>query len=95
MARYFAAVVAAFFLIVAFSSAALLTTASAAPPQKVFGWLVRHGNVLMLQSDDGDYLVTGKDVTGLEGKMVELVGTVTENDQGATITVESAREVDE
>ena len=95
MARYFAALCAALLLFFAFSSAALLPSASAAGEQKVFGWLVRHENVLMLQSDDGDYFVTGKDLTGLEGKMVELVGTVTESARGATINVQSAREVDE
>ncbi|MDR3567230.1 MAG: hypothetical protein P4L43_04305 [Syntrophobacteraceae bacterium] len=95
MARYPTFLLAALVLIVVFASAAPLTPALAAREQKVFGWLLSHQNVLVLQSDDGDYTVTGKDLTGLEGKMVEITGTVTRSDKGDTIHVESAREVDE
>jgi hypothetical protein len=95
MARYLTVLLAAFLLLFAFFSAALPTPAGATREQKVFGWLVRHGKVLVLQTDDQDYVVAGKDLTRLEGKMVEIIGTVTQSDQGDTITVESAREVDE
>lgn len=95
MARRLTILLASFLLIFTFSSEALLTPASAAGAQRVYGWLIRHGNTLMLQSDDGDYVVTGKDLSRLEGKMVEAIGTVTETDQGATIKVESARAVEE
>ncbi len=95
MARHLTVLLAAFLLIFTFSSEALLTPASAAGEQRVYGWLVRHGDTLTLQSDDGDYVVTGKDLSRLEGKMVEAIGTVTETNQGATIKVQRAREVQE
>ena len=95
MARYLTVLLASFLLLFAFLSAGLPTPADAAREQKVFGWLVRHGKILVLQTDDQDYVVAGKDLTRLEGKMVEILGTVTQSDQGDTITVDSAREVDE
>ena len=95
MARSITLLLTALLLLFAFTSATLATAGSTAPEQKVFGLLVRHGLVLMLQSDGGDYVVTGRDLAGLEGKMVEITGTVSENDRGETIYVESAREVDE
>ncbi|MDR3555886.1 MAG: hypothetical protein P4L55_14105 [Syntrophobacteraceae bacterium] len=95
MARRITVLLAAFLLLFTFLSAMLLTHAAAAPEQKIFGQLVRHGNVLVLQTDDGDYVVTGMDLTRLEGKIVEITGTVSQSDQGDSILVNSAREVDE
>ena len=97
MVRHLTILLAAFLLVLAFSPAPRLTPASSAAgrEQKVFGWLVRRGNVLVLQTDNEDYIVAGKNLIGLEGKLVEITGVVTRSDQGDTINVASARELDE
>lgn len=95
MAKSLTVLLAALLLLFAFSSATRAEPASTVRKQEVFGWLVRHGNAWMLQTDNGDYIVAGRDLTGLKGKMVEITGTISEDERGYTIYVEAAREVDE
>ena len=49
----------------------------------------------IIEADDGDYLVKGKDLSKMVGKMVEVTGIITESDTGDVIEVKSYEEIQE
>ena len=67
----------------------------AAQDETIVGTLVKHGNVFVLETDEGDYIVKGKDLSKMEGKMVEITGTIIESDKGDTIEAKSVEEIEE
>lgn len=70
--------------------------ASAAQQEEtVVGTVVQHGKVFIIEADEGDYIVKGKDLSKMAGKMVEVTGTISESDKGDTIDVKSVEEIDE
>jgi hypothetical protein len=95
MAKRLTILLAALVLILASLSAAPLSHAAPAREEHLFGWLLKKDKVLVLRTDNGDYLVTGPDLSKLEGKMVEITGVVTPGDPRDTVLVQSARELDE
>jgi len=48
-----------------------------------------------LETDEGDYIVKGKDLSKMEGKMVEITGSISESDKGDTIEAKSVEEIEE
>ena len=71
------------------------TEAVSAQEETIVGTLVRHGNAFVLETDEGDYIVKGKNLSKMEGKMVEVTGTISESDKGDTIQVKSFEEIEE
>jgi hypothetical protein len=67
----------------------------AAQEETIVGTLVKHGKAFVLETDEGDYIVKGKDLSKMEGKMVEITGTMSESDKGDTIDAKSVEEIEE
>jgi hypothetical protein len=75
----------------------MLTTTKtvAAQEETIVGTLVKHGKTFVLETDEGDYIVKGKDLSKMEGKMVEITGPISESDKGDTIEAKSVEEIEE
>ena len=95
MLRRFIIVLSALFLAFAFSPFAPTKTISAAQEEMIVGTVVKHGTVFVIETDEGDYIAKGKNLSKMEGKMVEVTGTISESDKGDTIEVKSVEEVEE
>ena len=61
----------------------------------IAGTVVKTDKGIVVEADDGDYLVKGQDLTKMVGKMVEVTGVITETDKGETIEVKSFEEIQE
>jgi hypothetical protein len=70
-------------------------TLAAAQEETIVGTVVQHGKVFVIEADEGDYIVKGKDLSKLVGKMVEATGTISESEKGDTIEVKSVEEIEE
>jgi hypothetical protein len=57
------------------------------------GYMVERGKGFVIEADDGDYIVKGKDLSKLVGKLVEVSRIITESDKGDIIEVKSIEEV--
>jgi len=93
--KYVARVVL-FTLFFAFISS--LSVMGAAPPAQdeiIVGMVVKQGKVFVIEADDGDYIVKGKDLSKMVGKLVEVTGKISESDKGDTIEVKAVEEVQE
>ncbi len=73
----------------------VLNSASAAQEEAIVGTVVKHGKQFVIETDEGDYIVKGKDLTSMTGKMVEVTGTISESDKGDIIEVKSVEEIQE
>jgi hypothetical protein len=91
--RIFRLVVAAVSVAFVFSTFSLSAIASAAGEETLMGYVVKKGKCFVIEADDGDYIVKGKDVTKLVDKLVEATGIVTESNKGDTIEVTSIEDV--
>jgi len=65
----------------------------AAQEEILMGYVVKQGNRFVIEADDGDYIVTGKDVSKLVDKLVEATGIITESKKGDIIEVKSIEDV--
>ena len=95
MSRLFIFLLSALFLILVVSSFVFTTGLSAAQDETIVGTLVRHGKAFVLETDEGDYIVKGKDLAKMEGKMVEITGPISESDNGDAIEAKSIEEIEE
>jgi hypothetical protein len=66
---------------------------TAAQEETLMGTVVKRGKVFVIEADDGDYIVKGKDLSKLVGKLVEVSGIITESGKGDMIEVKSIEEV--
>jgi len=82
-------------LCLSFVVAPLALSFSAAQEDTIVGIVVKHGKQFIIEADEGDYIVKGKDLTNMTGKMVEVTGTISESDKGDTIEVKSVEEIQE
>jgi hypothetical protein len=78
-----------------FVFAPLAISYSAAQEDTIVGIVVKHGKQFIIEADEGDYIVKGKDLTNMTGKMVEVTGTISESDKGDTIEVKTVEEIQE
>ncbi len=69
--------------------------ATAAHEETLMGTVVKQANGFVIEADDGDYIVKGKDVSKLAGKLVEVTGIITGSKKGDIIEVESIQELAE
>ena len=67
----------------------------AAREETLLGAVVKRGNGFVIEADDGDYIVKGKDVSKFVGKLVEVTGIITESNKGDIIEVKSIQELEE
>jgi len=95
MPRRLIIVLAALFLAFVLSPLAPTKTISAAQDEMIVGTVVKHGKVFVIETDEGDYIAKGKDLSKMEGKMVEITCTISESDKGDTIEVKSVEEIEE
>ncbi|MBP8644681.1 MAG: hypothetical protein KBH99_01005 [Syntrophobacteraceae bacterium] len=72
-----------------------MTPAMAVEEETIVGMVVKTDRGIIVEADDGDYLVKGKDLSGMVGKMVEVTGIITDSDKGETIEVKSVEEIKE
>jgi hypothetical protein len=63
--------------------------------ETIAGSVVKTPKGIIIEADDGDYLVKGKDLSSMVGKMVEVTGIITESDKGDVIEVKSFEEIQE
>jgi len=68
---------------------------AAGQEETIAGTVVKTDKGIVIEADDGDYLVKGQDLSKMVGKMVEVTGIITESDKGDTIEVKSFEEIQE
>jgi hypothetical protein len=61
--------------------------------ETLMGYVVKQGKHFVIEADDGDYIVRGKDVSKLADKLVEVTGITTQSDKGDIIQVKSIQDV--
>lgn len=75
------------------------TPAHAAVPvtqdETIVGTVVKNGKDFVLEADDGDYIVKGKDLSKMLGRLVEVTGKITESGKGSVIDAKTVEEVSE
>ncbi len=78
----------------AFLFATWITGNSAASQEEtLMGYVVKHGNHFVIEADDGDYVVKGKDVSKLDEKLVEVTGIITQSNREDIIEVKSIEDI--
>jgi hypothetical protein len=68
---------------------------AAGEEETIAGTVVKTDQGIIIEADDGDYLVKGQDLSKMVGKMVEVTGVITESDKGDVIEVKSFEEIQE
>ena len=76
-------------------STLMLASGLAAGEETIMGTVVKHGKDFVIETEDGDYIAKGKDLSKFVDKLVEVTGTITESDKGNSIRVKSAEEIQE
>jgi len=82
-------------VVIALVSFVWVNRAMAADEETVVGMVIKTERGIIIEADDGDYLVKGKDLSKMVGKMVEATGVITEGGKGETIEVKSVEEIKE
>jgi len=83
-----------FAVFLAFLSSTCITgIVTAAQVETLMGTVVKQGKGFVIETDDGDYIVKGKDVSKFVGKLVEVTGIMTESNKGDIIEVKSIQEL--
>ncbi|MEN6437562.1 MAG: hypothetical protein ABFD97_03165 [Syntrophobacter sp.] len=83
-------------IIIAFLVAVIMpVVAPAAQDEVIVGTVVKNGKVFVIEADDGDYIVKGKDLSKMVGKLVEVTGKIIESDKGDVIEAKSVEEIQE
>lgn len=63
--------------------------------ETIAGAVVKTDKGLVIEADDGNYLIKGKDLSKMVGKLVEITGIITESEKGDSIEVKSFEEIQE
>ena len=95
MARRIFQSLVAVMLIVFLSMPFIPGLVGAVQEEKIVGTVVKNGKTFIIEADDGDYIVKGKDLSKLVGKLVEVTGTITESEKGEVIEAKSVEEIQE
>lgn len=74
-------------------SSCIATIAAASREETLMGYVVKRGKGFVLEADDGDYIVKGKDVSKLAEKLVIATGILIESDKGDFIEVKSIEDI--
>lgn len=84
----------AVFLAFVFSTC-LTGIVAAAEEETLMGYVVKQGKGFVIEADDGDYILKGKDVSKLVGKLVEVTGIITQSNKGDVIEIKSILPIEE
>lgn len=68
---------------------------AAGEEETIAGIVTKTEKGIVIEAEDGDYLVKGQDLSKMVGKMVEATGIITESDKGDVIEVKSYEEIQE
>ena len=61
----------------------------------VTGTIQQGDSGLVLEADDGNYILAGQDLSDMVGKKIKVTGTIADGEAGKTLTVMSFEEVQE
>ncbi len=67
----------------------------AAHEEKIEGYVVKNGKDFVIEAEDGDYIVKGKDLSKFIDKMVFVTGTITASPKGDTIDIKSIESMED
>jgi hypothetical protein len=67
----------------------------AAHEEQLEGFVVKKGKDFVIEADDGDYTVRGKDLSKFIGKMVFVTGIITESPKGDIIDIKSIESMED
>jgi hypothetical protein len=67
--------------------------ATAGQEETLMGYVVKQGKRFVIEADDGDYIIKGKDVSKLVDKLVEATGIITKSNKEDIIIVRSIEDV--
>ena len=73
----------------------LVGVAPALAGDTVTGTIQQGDSGLVLEADDGNYILAGQDLSDMVGKKITVTGTIAEGEAGKTLTVMSFEEVQE
>jgi hypothetical protein len=76
----------------------LEAAAPSAEEETIAGMVVKGEQGIVIEADDGDYLVKGpktQEVAKMAGKLVEVTGIISETSKGDVIDVKSIEEIQE
>lgn len=79
-------------------SRVLEAAAPSAEEETIAGMVVKSDQGIIIEADDGDYLVKGQkaqEVAKMAGKLVEVTGIISETPKGDVIDVKSFEEIQE
>ena len=93
--RGFAGVLLLVFMVSVLSGVFIKPVAWCAEEETIVGTVVKTDKGYIIEAEDGDYLVKGKDVSKMLGKLIEATGVITESEKGDTIEVKSFEEIRE
>jgi hypothetical protein len=71
------------------------SSAAADEDETIAGTVVKTDKGIVIEAEDGDYIVKGQDLSKMVGKMIEATGKITESDKGDVIDVKSFEEIQE
>ncbi|MCK8601193.1 hypothetical protein [Desulfoferrobacter suflitae] len=87
-----------FGLVIAFTLVMLIwcsVLSASGRDEVITGTVIQTEEGIIIEADDGDYLVEGRDLSDMIGKFVEATGRVTETEEGYVISVEQFEELQE
>ena len=76
-------------------STCIVGIVTAAREETLVGTVVKQGKGFVIETDDGKYIVKGKDLSKFVGKLVEVTGIITESNKGDIIEVKSIQGAEE
>jgi hypothetical protein len=87
-------IVVACVLSIALVSVAMVSAQEEKETVTITGTILQADSGLVIETDGGIYSLTGKDLSKMVDKEVEISGRVTESDEGSTINVTSFKEIE-
>jgi hypothetical protein len=85
-----------FFFAIAGAVSVPVAKGAAAPQEEtIAGTVIKTDKGIIIEAEDGDYLVKGQDLSKMIGKMVEATGIIKESDKGDIIEVKTFEEIQE
>jgi len=74
-------------------STCIMGIVTAVREETLVGTVVKQGKGFVIETDGGDYIVKGKNVSKFVGKLVEVTGIITESNKDDIIEVKSIQEL--
>jgi hypothetical protein len=93
--RYIIRVVLPVIFLAFFSSICTIGMAADAQEETMLGAVVKRGKVFVIEADEGDYIVKGKDVSKFVDKLVIVTGIIKESPKGDVIEIKTVEDIQE